>query len=193
MTKSLNIIFVILLIIFSGCTRNNKKNENKILVKVGNKTITIKEFVQRSEYTLRPPYCRNNNYIHKKIILNSLIGEKLLALEAGENNELNRNADFQAYLEGRKEQAMRQVHYYEEAYKKTEITPEEIKNEYNVAGRRYKLSYFTVPDEKISTQISQKLRNENISFDEVYYYISGDTIIPHREIQWQDPENSQIQ
>ena len=35
---------------------------------VGEKIITKQDFIRRAEYTIRPDYCRQSNYIHKKII-----------------------------------------------------------------------------------------------------------------------------
>ncbi|MBN1466415.1 hypothetical protein JXA02_11675, partial [candidate division KSB1 bacterium] len=59
----------------------------KILVEIGDKTISVAEFIRRAEYTVRPPYCRGVHNLDKKIILNSLIAEKLMSLEAGDANE----------------------------------------------------------------------------------------------------------
>ena len=69
-------------LIFIGCSRPEPTiPQEKILAEIGGRIITTDEFIRRSEYTIRPPYCRQDNYIHRKIVLNSLIAEKLLALE----------------------------------------------------------------------------------------------------------------
>ena len=52
--------------------------DSDILVEINDRVITKNDFIIRSEYTIRPSYCKSNNQIHKKIILNSLIAEKLL-------------------------------------------------------------------------------------------------------------------
>ena len=39
--------------------------EEVILARVGEKLITIQDFIRRSEYTIRPDYCRQDNYIQK--------------------------------------------------------------------------------------------------------------------------------
>ena len=67
-----------------SCTQNNEQHqisEEVVLARVGHEVITIQDFIRRAEYAIRPDYCRQDNYIHKKIVLNSLIGEKLTALE----------------------------------------------------------------------------------------------------------------
>ena len=79
-----------------------------ILTSIGNKVITVNDYIKRCEYVPRPNYCKNNNYIHKKIALNSLIAEKLLALEF-EKKKLNFTNAQNSLITGRKEQSMRQM------------------------------------------------------------------------------------
>ena len=43
------------------------------LILVSNKVITKNDFMRRAEYSIRPGYCKSNEDIDKKIILNSLI------------------------------------------------------------------------------------------------------------------------
>jgi hypothetical protein len=74
-----------ILFFFTSCGTKEDDNE-VILAKIGNKNISADEFIRRAEYTIRPPYCNGNSKIHKKIVLNSLIAEKLMSLEAGEQN-----------------------------------------------------------------------------------------------------------
>ena len=115
-------LFCILLTFFlTNCSDKQKTtvDNSLVLAKVGSKNITIQDFIRRAEYTIRPKYCRRGNYIHKKIILNSLIAEKILSLEIEKNNtkKLN-NVNFDLFLKGRKEQAMRQLHYNDNFFEK---------------------------------------------------------------------------
>ena len=66
---------------FIGCSVQPKIPEEQILARIGSSIITTQDFIRRAEYTLRPAYCRQANYVHKKIVLNSLIAEKLTAME----------------------------------------------------------------------------------------------------------------
>ena len=114
-------IFIIFLFLTS-CTIDTAGSELNVLAKVGSRTITLQDFIRRAEYSIRPLYCRQANYIHKKIILNSLIAEKLFALEAEKAKiDLLDYGFFQSFILGRSEQAMRQLHYYEEFYKQFEL------------------------------------------------------------------------
>jgi hypothetical protein len=184
-------IFFLLLI--TNCSQTEDSNtDQKILAQIGDKKITVNEFIKRSEYTIRPAYCRDNNMIHKKIVLNSLIGEKLLAIESGEDNQLTNNSDFQAYLEGRKEQAMRQVHFYEGFYKNVNLEQIRIEEDFKKAGRTYDISYFSIKNKNLAEIISDKFEDQNESFENIYQSMSGDTVIPVRKVKWEDPEHAQI-
>jgi len=76
---------LVIFIIFPCFVNGSDKNADTgldILAVVGDRIITSQDFIRRAEYSIRPLYCRQSNYIHKKIILNSLIAEKLFAIEA---------------------------------------------------------------------------------------------------------------
>ena len=140
------IVNLIFLLLFLACEKKEvKKSDEKILVRIDDQlTISLNEFIRRAEYTIRPSYCKQNSYIHKKIILNSLIAEKLLALEAGEQNPLLNNEEFLAYLMGRKEQAMRQWMHHQEATQKVKLDSTLIKRFYQFAGREYEVEYYSL-------------------------------------------------
>jgi hypothetical protein len=123
--KSLYFIFP-LLFFFNNCTKKSQPEET-IIARIGEKSISTQEFIQRAEYTIRPPYCRSDNYVHRKIVLNSLIAEKMFALDAGEDNELTQNEEFRMYMRGRKEQAMREWFYYQDIYSQVDLEASEIK------------------------------------------------------------------
>lgn len=162
------------------------------LAKIGNRIISIGEFIRRSEYTPRPQYCRGDNYIHKKIVLNSLIAEKLLAIEAGEDKELAQNASFQAYIKGRKEQAMRQWLYYEGAYKQVKLDSSEIMRMFELAGRSYDILHYSMPDSTIANYVQNKLNKQGYSFEDIYREHFGEDSIPRRTVSWSIQENPAI-
>jgi hypothetical protein len=181
------IIFAVSLLI--SCTRNQTEiPPEKILVKIGNRSISVNEYIERVEYTIRPAYCKSDNNVHKKIILNSLIAEKLLALEAGPENDLVRNEHFQRYMQGRKEQAMRQWLYYKDIHEKVKLNPAEIKTQYQVAGRKYKINYFTIKKQEIADSVAYFLFQKKIPFDTLFYQLSGNDSIPQREVEYKSPE-----
>lgn len=186
-----NIVVCLFLLIISCSKKAPDKSCEDILARIGDKAISMNEFFRRAEHTIRPRYCNSDNYIHKKIILNSLIAEKLLALEAGKDNELYRNEKFQDYLRGRKEQSMRQWLYNHDFYEKVQLDSNEIKNVYKLAGRKYKIAYYTIKDSTVAKQVQEELRN-GCSFTEVYLKFGRFEEIPQREVSWDAQEHEAI-
>jgi hypothetical protein len=155
-----------------------------LIAKVGDKTITKTEFINRSEFTPRPDYCRLDNYVHRKIVLNSLIAEKMMAIEAGESNEFTNSPEYKAYITGRKEQAMRQVHFYDNAYINSKPDSSTVEQVYDIAGRTYNVSYFRIKDETPAKQVFDDLTSSNISFDSLCVVISDSDTIPTKQISY---------
>jgi len=187
-------LFCILLTFFlTNCSDKQKTtvDNSLVLAKVGSKNITIQDFIRRAEYTIRPKYCRRGNYIHKKIILNSLIAEKILSLEIEKNNtkKLN-NVNFDLFLKGRKEQAMRQLHYNDNFFEKVNLEKEEINQYLNLSRRSVQLNYINLPGVDMVKKV-QYLISENITLDSIYQALwEGNT--PQKNIKWLDRESDQI-
>lgn len=140
---SLLILFFLLL---SGC--ENKKEiqigeDKNLLVKVAHKSIMVNDFIKRCEYVPRPPYCRGDNYIHKKIALNSLIAEKLLALEF-EREDLKLNDTHKSLIKGQQEQVMRQLMLKSFGYDSVRIDNETIKKLLKLDRRTYDIKFITI-------------------------------------------------
>jgi hypothetical protein len=187
------LIFFILGNFVFSCSQNASMSDEIIIAKIGNKTITRDEFLNRAEYTIRPGYCRQNSLIDKKIILNSLVAEKLLALEAGENSLLYKNETFQAFIQGRKEQAMRQWLYYTEAYNPVTLTDYEISNLFQRAGRKYELNYFNVSDSTIAYSSKTTMKHDTLFFPKLYQQLYGQEKLPTKQISWQDNQDAMIE
>jgi len=169
-----------------------EKEKSIILARVGDKTISLKEFIRRAEYTIRPSYCNGNNNLQKKIVLNSLIAEKMLAIELGENHELEQNQGFQSYIQGHKEQAMREWLQYQEGTWKVKIEDSEIQKIYNVAGRTYKVKYFNIPKDSIANIVKEELTNKLETFESLQNQIWVGKSDSVREVKWNSQENPLI-
>ncbi|MBN2356888.1 hypothetical protein JXO59_12300 [candidate division KSB1 bacterium] len=130
--------------------------------------------------------------MHRKIVLNSLVAEKLLALEVGEQNELESNEQFQLYLQGRREQSMRQWLYYHDFYAKVKLDTSEIKQQYQLSGRTYQIAYFTIKDRNVAAEVRQSLASEGVDFKTVYQRLGGLESLPQREINWSSAEHEAI-
>jgi hypothetical protein len=162
--------------------------EEVILAKVGDVTISLNEFIRRAEMTIRPGYCSGDNNVHKKIILNSLIAEKMLTAEAGDNNDLDQSKPFQLYIQGRQEQAMREWLRSKEGYEKVQLKDSEIQKEYKYSGRTYKVQYFDIPDDTIAVIVKEKLIKNEDSFISIHQQLWHDEDLADKEIAWKSQE-----
>ncbi|MCB0283144.1 MAG: hypothetical protein H6627_04615 [Calditrichae bacterium] len=185
-------VSLFLILITLSCTQQEiKEPGEQILVNIDNKvTISLNEFLRRAEYTIRPPYARDNSYLTKKVILNSLIAEKLFALEAGEDNDFLKQEEIQLFIKGRREQAMRQYMHYLEATELVRIDTAEIKKYYPYAGREYDISYFVIPDSLQSA--NKEILKKTPDFKSLYQQVYGDTSAPKRKVTFHNSENQVV-
>jgi hypothetical protein len=121
---------------------------DKVLARVGNKEIRVKEFTQRSELTIRA-----NQFKDKNTALNNLICEKILALEAGRNAALLQDPSFQGMLKGIKEQRMRDKLYEAVAANKVKIDTGEMKSAFRASMREYEVEFCTIRTKVLAEKI----------------------------------------
>jgi len=186
-------IVIIILFMFISCSKKEiEQPQEKILATIGDKSISVSEFIRRAEYTVRPPYCRGSHNLDKKIVINSLIVEKLMSIEAGDTNSFINNTRIQTYLRGRKEQYMRQWLYEKEAQAKVVLDSAKVLNTVRVAGRKYKISFFNVPDSGFIHALHDEMMKEGSSFEQVYLETTGLDTIPKKELEWSVHEHDAI-
>ena len=176
------------LIIFSSFIYCNNLNQD-ILVKVNDRTITKNEFIKRSEYTIRPHYCKGDNNIDKKIILNSLIAEKLMAIEIEDNllsDDFSNN-----FIEGLKEQKMREAFFENEIYNSIQIDSSLIQKYFINATKEYNVQFLSIGESELSKEVDSLLRND-IAFEEIchdYFFLDE---IPNKKINFFDEYDPHI-
>jgi len=153
-------IFISLLFFINiSCDKTPTINldQEVIIAKIENKVITVNDFLKRCEYSPRPAYCNGDNYIHKKIALNSLIAEKMLAVEFDRNkqaiNENQRN-----FIEGRKEQLMRHLMLKKYGYEDIQLDSILLMQQYQLRKRTYEVEY-VIKNENVLKELNAK---ENI-------------------------------
>ena len=153
-------IFISLLFFINiSCDKTPTINldQEVIIAKIENKVITVNDFLKRCEYSPRPAYCNGDNYIHKKIALNSLIAEKMLAVEFDRNkqaiNENQRN-----FIEGRKEQLMRHLMLKKYGYEDIQLDSIALLKQYQLRNRTYEVEY-VIKNENVLKELNTK---ENI-------------------------------
>ena len=162
----------------------------EILATIGDRIITKEDFMRRSEYTIRPNYCSGDNYIHRKIILNSLISEKLLALESMES-PIKADPDFNAYIQGRQEQTMRQWLFKKQAYDIVEIDTTDLKMANRLASRTYTIQFATLPDSN-AAKAWNAATDDGYDFETMATFLSGSDSISEKAITWFDREDQNI-
>ena len=136
-----NIFIPILILFIFSCTKHSEQEDDyrdSILVSIGDHIILKNEFIQRSEYVIRPNYCSKNNNIHKQIVLNSLIAEKLLAIEG---KEVFNDSVINNYIKGLKEQSMREKLFFTKTNLFKKLDNIEFNEFRETADRIYNLSF----------------------------------------------------
>jgi hypothetical protein len=189
-------INILLFLTFWGINipaQNNTNADSKIiLAKVAGREITLEDFYSRAEYTIRPQYCKGNTNVDKKIVLNSLIAEKILALQSETRFNLMNDERISNMIIGLREQKMRALLSYYEGDSKVKLDTNELKKIYSVAGRTYKIEYFNIPDAKLSKSLYNKFAGSDSSFNKIYKSSTVTDSIYKREVSWSAPEASKI-
>jgi len=158
--------------------------DEPVLVKINETSISVDEFLRRAEYTIRPSFARQNTMIHQKVVLNSLVAEKLMALEEKKGSALDTSQSFQAYIRGRKEQAMRQWLYAKEIHDSVKVDENVIKNVFAHAGRKYNIAYVSLPDVAHAFAAADKLFLEKMPFENLFSETGDLSQLPQREVAW---------
>lgn len=180
-TNLFSCLFVAILVAGISCTKN--ESSEKYLARIGNKMISPSEFMKRAELTVRP-----QNFNDKETVLNNLITEKILALEAGENNELVQNPLFQGQIRGMKEQKMREKLFYQEAWNKVKLDTNEIKKAYKLSMREYRVEFYTINNEGIAEKIKDRIKAKPNAIADIFEELGEGRQTPEHKIKWRDPE-----
>ncbi|MBN1996719.1 hypothetical protein JW935_04145 [candidate division KSB1 bacterium] len=179
--------FLIFLALIWSCGRDKTSvRDDQVVARIGDRIITKDEFIKRAEYTIRPEYCKGDYYQHKKIILNSLIAEKLFALEAGDTARIVQNDQILRYIRGRQEQAMRQAYYRDRFYKKIRLKDEKVNQMFNMLGRNYRMGYFTLDDSSAARKVAVALQQPGMSFEDLYEQMAPGDTLPKKNISWNE-------
>lgn len=183
MMSKINFITAIIFIFSCSKTSNDISHPN-ILAIVGDEVITVEEFIKRSEFTIRPAFCKGNSISEKKVILNNLILEKLIAAEA-ENAGLKLNDRNLHYLMGRIGQAMRQQLFAEVTSGAVKIDTSFILKNLHKLGRVYELSFMNFQN-KIEAE-NAKIKAE-LFFNDNFSDIFTDKENYTKTLKWNESE-----
>jgi hypothetical protein len=186
--KFLKAFFSLPFILFLACTSTKKQSDEIILAQIGEKEISVKEFLHRSELTIRP-----DNFKDKKTTLNNLISEKILAVEAESNGKLPDNPGLQATLKGIKEQAMRDKLYDKVAFKKVEVDSQEVRDAYHSSMREYELEFYTIQNTELAQKIIAVLDSVPELTDDIFKELEENVgRKPVHKVNYKDPDDEVI-
>ncbi|RPI05395.1 MAG: hypothetical protein EHM64_06650 [Ignavibacteriae bacterium] len=135
-------------------TSSVRPSESEVLATVAGKVITVQDFKERSEFTVRP-----DNFKSKETTLHNLILEKILALEAEHSRKFTLTSGMQANVEGIKEQEMRAQLYYKEAFEKIKLNPGEVNAAYALATREYEVEFYRLPNKNFAERARDVMKN----------------------------------
>ncbi len=145
LAKKTKFCLILLIILFFSCQKPISEENifsGNILAMVKDRTISVNDFIRRCEYVPRPVYCKGDNYIHKKIALNSLIAEKILSIEFDRLNFKNTEAQI-AMVNGHKEQTMRHLMLKHFGYDKVKVDKDSINYLARLRNRVYKIRFIS--------------------------------------------------
>jgi hypothetical protein len=182
---------VAILLIAAGCAK--KVKEDPVLARIGDRTITKKDYTYRTELTIRPRYPGLKSDCTKVELLNNLMMEKLFAIEAGDDYPLLKRQAFRDHIRGIREQTMRDELYGEVATKKVKIDTSELKQRYRMAGREYELQFYSIRNKETARKLQEQIllhpERAGRVFDELG---SEGSPIPKHTMKWKDPENDLV-
>jgi len=167
--KSLLILPLLFVLFINGFSQNKPLDNSQIVAQIGNKTITVEDFLQRSELTIRPVYLKDKN-----TTINNLISEKILALEAaGSATEFLNKPGIAGKLRGIKEQMMREALYYEVAFNKAQVDTAEIKKAYRLSMREYELEFYVLKTKDLAQKVQTVLDSMPDLSNEMFKEFAG--------------------
>ena len=177
-----------LLILFQffilSCSSNN--DLEPFVFKYKDIIVSLEEFLLRSEYNERPLFCSSNSELHKNIILKNFILEKILSYNAKTNNvALTPNQE--QFIQGRKEQKMREIALYQNGYTDQAIQNNDLREKIDLAFTIYECSVLKFNTNESRNKVLEEWRKGILNEDKY------SNIIRHKKkIKWNEYENKSI-
>lgn len=172
---------ILFLLAVFGCAK--KESREEILVKIGDRSISKNEFLQRAELTVRP-----RNLMDRHHVLNNLVAEKLIAKEFENRSDILGNERYRLYMKGIQEQDMREQLYLKEAYNRARVDSSEIWKKFPLAGREYDLAFYSIRDSAVTGRIEQMLQDSSTTREMVFDGLSDPDNVPRKKVAYLDHE-----
>ena len=191
MEKTISILLLLLTLTCANTSKTDDSNET-VLVQIADRSVTVQDFLNRMELSPRPFYCRGSSEEEKAIALNSMIAEKILAIEAGHQCKPLKNELFSAYIKGRKEQLMRDKLYEIEAMNKVRLDSITVKKGIKAAQMSYEVEFFMLPKET-AAKIQNMLTEKHNTASGIFEQLSETNLPQSRRVNYLDNDVMPIQ
>ncbi len=133
----------------------SKQKQPDIAARIGERVVTLAEF--RDMYQFNPALVGIKNEITaKKMLLNSLIAEKLLARAAVENG-LNKEAMIPLYMQQFRREALIEKFWQDSIFTKVNLNEDELLQAYRQSKQKRVIQYLIYEDEKNASNDFERL------------------------------------
>ncbi len=187
--KRFFVLLPLIVLLLSACSRDNVPKD--IVFTVGDHYVTQKEFLDRAHFTIHPNFPQSDRNL-ENIFLNNLIIEKILADKFGEKSELKRSETFQAYIQGRKEQAMREQLFYKKALDTVKLDSFEIESAMALSRREYDLEFFNIYSDSAAKNLQRHIDASPQSALQIFNSMHRDQERPTWTAKWKDPDHINV-
>src|SRR5512145_296632 len=163
------LLLILVPCLFYHC--KTREASTNLLAQVGERYITVEEFMQRAELSPPPDYRTVNGHSGKRGLLELLIGEKLLASEAQEL-QLDQDDAFRQWRQYTENLAIAKQLYREQILGKVEVRESEIDTAIARAQKSLRLKFFRSSSREEAERFA-RLARERESFDHAMQMFFG--------------------
>ena len=183
------VLLTVTALFFFSCAKDEMPKD--VVFRVGDRYVTKKEFLYRAEFTPHPNFPTYDRNM-EKLFLNNMIMEKVFAEKFGDMSELNKNESFRAYLQGRKEQAMREQLFYKRAYDIVKLDSAQVAKTLQLSQREYDLEFYSIYSDSVGKKLKKRIEAAPDSALAIFNGIMPDGSRPQWSVKWKDPDHINI-
>ncbi len=171
---------LLLIVLTAGCSRDREKPA--VLAQVGDRLITMEDFVQRAEFS--PERFIDGKEAGKQELLEALIAEKLLAIEA-EHRRLDQSPQMRQLTQFIEDLAVMRALFKNKVQSRIHLDPAQVQQAMAFSRQERKISWLSFRDKTTAEAWRQKWRSS--SLQKVLQELQGgqaDTLQHQRSVTW---------
>lgn len=185
MTVLASIIFI-----FPYCNKS-EESDSELLARVGNRSITVEEFVKRVEFSTLPKGMSVENFQGRRDVLDLLVGEKLYAIEA-EKKAVQKDPVLRKKVRVIESAAIGRELYRDEVRKKVRVDEEEVREAYQRMKTKHIVRYIRTSSLEEAESWKGAL-DGGIPFEKLLEEVFGESAkqeFQRAEVEWGELEES---